>query len=114
MGLLVALAASDWNAARLDLRRDQSGFGSRVAAWLRLSSTIRTEQCCETTARVASDLGLAVTFVADATATHPHAAWDGGTITSAEIRRATASALEGREFATVVTLEQALAAHPAR
>jgi nicotinamidase-related amidase len=32
---------------------------------------IRTEQCCETTARVASDLGYAVTFVVDATATTP-------------------------------------------
>ncbi|MBR7835114.1 cysteine hydrolase [Actinospica durhamensis] len=32
---------------------------------------IRTEQCCETTARLASDLGYAVTFVIDATATNP-------------------------------------------
>jgi nicotinamidase-related amidase len=32
---------------------------------------IRTEQCCETTARVASDLGFGVTFVTDATATTP-------------------------------------------
>lgn len=32
---------------------------------------IKTEQCCETTARVASDLGYAVTFVTDATATTP-------------------------------------------
>jgi nicotinamidase-related amidase len=32
---------------------------------------IRTEQCCETTARVASDLGYEVTFVTDATATFP-------------------------------------------
>jgi nicotinamidase-related amidase len=32
---------------------------------------IRTEQCCETTARVASDLGYGVTFVTDATATTP-------------------------------------------
>jgi hypothetical protein len=32
---------------------------------------IRTEQCCETTARIASDLGYRVTFVVDATATHP-------------------------------------------
>ena len=32
---------------------------------------IRTEQCCETTARVASDLGYQVTFVTDATATSP-------------------------------------------
>ena len=32
---------------------------------------IRTEQCCETTARVAADLGYGVTFVIDATATNP-------------------------------------------
>lgn len=32
---------------------------------------IRTEQCCETTARVGSDLGYQITFVTDATATHP-------------------------------------------
>ncbi|WP_370368763.1 isochorismatase family protein [Catenulispora sp. GP43] len=32
---------------------------------------IRTEQCCETTARVGSDLGYQVTFVVDATATNP-------------------------------------------
>ncbi|GAA2799528.1 isochorismatase family protein [Kitasatospora paracochleata] len=34
-------------------------------------SGIRTEQCCETTARVASDLGYQVVFAIDATATHP-------------------------------------------
>ncbi len=32
---------------------------------------IRTEQCCETTARVAFDLGYQVTFVTEATATSP-------------------------------------------
>src|SRR5207253_10364620 len=32
---------------------------------------IQTEQCCETTARLASDLGLDVTFVTEATATFP-------------------------------------------
>lgn len=32
---------------------------------------IQTEQCCETTARLASDLGYRVTFVTDATATFP-------------------------------------------
>lgn len=36
-----------------------------------LIAGIRTEQCCETTARVASDLGYDVTFVTDATATTP-------------------------------------------
>ncbi|QYC42371.1 Streptothricin hydrolase [Nonomuraea coxensis DSM 45129] len=32
---------------------------------------IRTEQCCETTARIGSDLGFGVSFVTDATATTP-------------------------------------------
>jgi len=32
---------------------------------------IRTEQCCETTARLAADLGYEVTFVTEATATNP-------------------------------------------
>ncbi|MFC6884450.1 isochorismatase family protein [Actinomadura yumaensis] len=32
---------------------------------------IQTEQCCETTARLAADLGFQVTFVTDATATFP-------------------------------------------
>ncbi|MGH3648767.1 MAG: cysteine hydrolase family protein [Micromonosporaceae bacterium] len=32
---------------------------------------IQTEQCCETTARVASDIGFRVDFVMDATATFP-------------------------------------------
>jgi nicotinamidase-related amidase len=39
-------------------------------------SGIRTEQCCETTARVACDLGYRVTFVTDATATFPAPHWD--------------------------------------
>ena len=34
-------------------------------------SGIRTEQCCETTTRVASDLGYRVTFVTEATLTFP-------------------------------------------
>jgi hypothetical protein len=38
---------------------------------------IRTEQCCETTARAASDLGYQVTFVTEATATNPIAHRDG-------------------------------------
>ena len=37
---------------------------------------IRTEQCCETTARVAFDLGYHVTFVTEATATSPIAQHD--------------------------------------
>ena len=70
---------------------------------------IRTEQCCETTARVASDLGYDVRFVLDATATDPLPLWDGsGTLSAAEVKARTASALQGR-FAEVVTVEQVLA-----
>ena len=70
---------------------------------------IRTEQCCETTARVASDLGYEVRFVLDATATDPLPLWDGsGTLTPAQVKERTASALQGR-FAEVVTVEQVLA-----
>ena len=37
---------------------------------------IQTEQCCETSARVAADLGFAVDFVIDATMTFPIPDWD--------------------------------------
>lgn len=43
----------------------QHGVGEVVVAG------IRTEQCCETSARVASDLGYRTVFVTDATATNP-------------------------------------------
>lgn len=66
-------------------------------------SGIRTEQCCETTARHASDLGWQVVFVADATLT-----WDiplpgGGVLPVAAIRERTAAALRHR-FADVCSL----------
>ncbi|MFP5021559.1 cysteine hydrolase family protein [Pseudonocardia phyllosphaerae] len=70
---------------------------------------IRTEQCCETTARVASDLGYRVTFVLDATATMPLPRWrDSGDLAPEDIRDRTAAALQGR-FADVVTLDDVVA-----
>jgi nicotinamidase-related amidase len=45
---------------------------------------IRTEQCCETTARVAADLGYQVTFVTEATATNPIAHRDAPKTQTAE------------------------------
>src|SRR3954470_8574 len=70
---------------------------------------IRTEQCCETTARLASDLGYRVRFVLDATVTMPLERWDGaGTLSVEEVLLRTASALQGR-FADVVTREDVLA-----
>lgn len=79
---------------------------------------IRTEQCCETTARVASDLGYAVTFVIDATTTNPIAHRDAPkdltpaqlvedprTLGTAEILARTEYALAGR-FATIRTVDE--------
>ena len=79
---------------------------------------IRTEQCCETTARVASDLGYEVTFVIDATATSPIAHWDAPadrtvaelladqrTLSTDDILARTEYALAGR-FATISTVAE--------
>lgn len=84
-------------------------------------SGIRTEQCCETTARVASDLGFEVLFVTEATATHPlrhpeapadlDAAGllaDPRTLPAGEVIRRTEYALSGR-FARLVTVKEAVA-----
>jgi nicotinamidase-related amidase len=79
---------------------------------------IRTEQCCETTARVASDLGYQVTFVIDATATHPIRHRDAEadvsvleflndprTLPASAVIERTVYALAGR-FATITTIEE--------
>ncbi|WP_329793095.1 isochorismatase family protein [Lentzea sp. DG1S-22] len=49
-----------------------------------LVSGIRTEQCCETTTRVGSDLGFDMTFVTDATATTPLPHWRTGRVLGVE------------------------------
>lgn len=61
---------------------------------------ISTEQCCETTTRVAADLGYEVDFVTECTATFPI-----GELTTGEIIRRTEAVLEGR-FARIVTVKQ--------
>lgn len=82
-------------------------------------SGIRTEQCCETTARVASDLGYDVVFVTEATATTPLPHWeapedrpyeevlaDPRTLSPEVVVARTEYALAGR-FATIRTLDEA-------
>jgi nicotinamidase-related amidase len=67
---------------------------------------ISTEQCCETTARVAADLGYDVDFVTEATRTFPIVDPDGGEELSAdEIVRRTEFVLRGR-FARIVTVDR--------
>ncbi|MEU4286982.1 cysteine hydrolase family protein [Kribbella sp. NPDC026596] len=81
-------------------------------------SGIRTEQCCETTARVASDLGYEVVFVSEATATTPLPHWtmpadatldeilaDPRTLSPEVVTERTEYALAGR-FATIRALDE--------
>lgn len=84
-----------------------NGAGQSVDYWLRrrgidrlIVSGIRTEQCCETTTRHASDLGLSVTFAIDATLTFAMTAAAGRKFSATEIRERTALVLDGR-FASV-------------
>jgi nicotinamidase-related amidase len=88
--------------------------GSGVDVWLTqrgirrvIVSGIRTEQCCETTARHASDLGFTVDYVTEATLTFGMTGRDGRVWTPAEIRARTELVLDGR-FARIVSVEEAL------
>ncbi len=69
---------------------------------------ITTNHCCETTARMAGNLGYDVTFVIDATATFPRTGPDGRVFSGAELAAVTAANLDG-EFAHVATTAQVLA-----
>lgn len=70
-------------------------------------SGIRTEQCCETTTRHASDLGWQVFFVPEATMTWDITLPDGSIYPAAEIRRRTHAVLH-RRFAEVLGADDAL------
>ena len=68
---------------------------------------IQMEQCCETTARLAADLGYAVDFVTEATMTFPIPNWDkpGEELGVDAIRERTEYALR-RRFARITTVAQ--------
>lgn len=63
---------------------------------------ITTNHCCETTARVAGNLGYDTYFVLDATHTFDRTGPDGELVPAATLARITATNLHG-EFATVVS-----------
>jgi nicotinamidase-related amidase len=67
---------------------------------------ITTNHCCDTTARMAGNLGYETLFVLDATHAFDRAGPDGAVLSADELARATAANLHG-EFATVVSTEQA-------
>jgi nicotinamidase-related amidase len=68
---------------------------------------IQMEQCCETTARIAADLGYAVDFVTEATMTFPIPNWDkpGEELGVDAIRERTEYALR-RRFARITTVNE--------
>nr|WP_315431646.1 isochorismatase family protein [uncultured Albidiferax sp.] len=86
----------------LDVWLTENGIGKLII------SGIRTEQCCETTTRHASDLGWAVDYCLDATLTWDMQHLDGSVLAAADIKARTAAVLTER-FARICTVEQTLA-----
>lgn len=91
----------------------KSAGGVTLEKWLRehgienvVITGIRTEQCCETTTRHASDAGFKVWFATDATLTFPMESRSGRRFSTAEIRERTELVLDGR-FAQVVPSREA-------
>jgi nicotinamidase-related amidase len=102
-------------AISLYKRRHSALVGTGLDVWLTergigrlIISGIRTEQCCETTTRHASDLGWQIDYVTDATHTYDMAQPDGSPLSAADIKARTATVLSER-FATLCTVDEALA-----
>jgi len=85
----------------LDVWLTQNGVGRLIV------SGIRTEQCCETTTRHASDLGYEVDYVLDATLTFDMTQADGSPLTAGDIKARTATVLRDR-FARICSVGQAI------
>jgi nicotinamidase-related amidase len=99
---------------QIEKHRHSALAGTDLSIWLReqgirrlIVAGIRTEQCCETTTRHASDEGFEVDYVTEATLTFDMRTPSGGVLTAAQIRERTETVLAGR-FATLATVEQAL------
>lgn len=95
--------------------RHSALVGSGLDVWLNthgirrvIISGIRTEQCCETTARHAYDLGYNVDFVNEATLTFPMIDDAGHEWSADELHARTKLVLSGR-FVRVATVNEALA-----
>ena len=105
----------DFTPAHTVIKRRHSALvGTDLGVWLRehgmrrlIVAGIRTEQCCETTARHASDEGWSVDFVPDAMLTFDMPTPAGGVLSATAIRARTETVLAGR-FVTLCTVEQAL------
>lgn len=94
--------------------RHSALVGTGLDVWLTqhginrlIVSGIRTEQCCETTTRHASDLGWEVDYVVDATLTFDMVQPNGQPFCAQAIKDRTATVLAGR-FCTLCTVDEAL------
>lgn len=101
-------------AVTFEKHRHSALVGTGLTVWLHqhgirrlIVAGIRTEQCCETTTRHASDEGWEVDYVTEATLTFDMTTPAGATLTAAQIAERTETVLAGR-FATICSVEQAL------
>jgi len=101
-------------AATFIKNRHSALVGTGLGVWLTRNqiarivvSGIRTEQCCETTTRHASDEGWLVDFVLDATLTFDMLQPDGTPLSASDIKTRTATVLQDR-FARICSVAQAL------
>lgn len=101
-------------AASFLKHRHSALVGTGLDVWLTghgirrlIVSGIRTEQCCETTTRHASDLGWQVDYVTEATLTFDMTQPDGTPLTAEQIKARTATVLQGR-FCTLCRVDEAL------
>jgi nicotinamidase-related amidase len=102
-------------ALTIEKHRHSALVGTGLGVWLTqqgigrvIVAGIRTEQCCETTTRHASDEGWNVDFVGDATLTFDMKTPAGAPLSAAQIRERTETVLVNR-FAHLATVDEALA-----
>jgi nicotinamidase-related amidase len=102
-------------ALTVEKHRHSALVGTGLPIWLHqkgirrlIVAGIRTEQCCETTTRHASDEGWAVDYVTAATLTFDMSTPKGERLSAAQIRERTETVLAGR-FATIASVDEALA-----
>ena len=100
--------------ATFQKRSHSALIGSGLDVWLVqhgirrvIVSGIRTEQCCETTTRHASDSGYEVDYETEATLTFPMTDRIGRVWSPREIKERTELVLDGR-FARIATVEEVL------
>ena len=114
-GNVVAMTGLAIKPAAVFHKRSHSALvGSGLDVWLTqrgirrlIVSGIRTEQCCETTTRHASDLGYHVDYVTEATLTFSMTDRHGRVYSPADIRARTELVLADR-FAQIANVDQAL------